>query len=186
MCVDKMDDEVVVGCQGKVEGFVQTNRAMVAAQFQVYGWKSVAHQQLVLEDLNRVCPDLVLPVVRFFPRGFTGGSCVKTVIPKVLSIEDSHGAVICTRTQLPILLGYAFTVHRAQGLTLDAVCFHSQGLFAYGQLYTALSRVRELRFLTCSGGYGVGMKCADQRVIDFEESIVWIDIDNGPASVNDG
>ena len=45
------------------------------------------------------------------------------------------------RTQLPIVLGCALTVHRAQGLTLLGVCSDSQSLFSFGQLYTALCRV---------------------------------------------
>jgi hypothetical protein len=63
----------------------------------------------------------------------------KTVYPAVMTIEDNTGTVICSRMQVPFLLAYALTVHRAQGMTLDAVTFHVDGLFAKGQLYTALA-----------------------------------------------
>ena len=46
-------------------------------------------------------------------------------------------------TQLPIKPAYALTVHKAQGLTFDEITVDlSSGMFAQGQLYTALSRVK--------------------------------------------
>ena len=50
--------------------------------------------------------------------------------------------VIGTRTQLPLKLSWAMTVHKAKGETLDAVEVHCGMEFAPGHLYVALSRVR--------------------------------------------
>jgi len=44
--------------------------------------------------------------------------------------------------QFPIVLGWALTVHRAQGATIDRVGVDLEGHFAEGQTYVALSRVR--------------------------------------------
>ncbi|MCL2339011.1 MAG: AAA family ATPase [Proteobacteria bacterium] len=45
--------------------------------------------------------------------------------------------------QFPLALGYAMTIHKAQGKTLDAVVVDiSRGAFAHGQTYVALSRTR--------------------------------------------
>jgi ATP-dependent exoDNAse (exonuclease V) alpha subunit len=48
-------------------------------------------------------------------------------------------------SQLPLQLGWALTVHRAQGRTLEKVFVDlSQGAFAAGQAYVAISRVTRL------------------------------------------
>jgi ATP-dependent exoDNAse (exonuclease V) alpha subunit len=45
--------------------------------------------------------------------------------------------------QYPLQLGYALTIHKAQGKTLDRVIVDiDRGAFAHGQLYVALSRTR--------------------------------------------
>ena len=62
--------------------------------------------------------------------------------------DRSSGMVKETETgtfvQFPLQLGYALTIHKAQGKTLDkAVIDMRHGTFAHGQLYVALSRTRK-------------------------------------------
>lgn len=61
------------------------------------------------------------------------------------TVENETVAVIL---QFPFILGFAITVHRAQGMTLNSMTFNvGEGLFSPGQLYVALSRVKNLESL---------------------------------------
>ena len=61
--------------------------------------------------------------------------------------------VVGTFTQFPIRLAWAITVHKSQGMTFEKLQIDlSRGMFASGQLYVALSRVRSLAGLYLSSG----------------------------------
>ena len=70
-------------------------------------------------------------------------------------------------------------------MTLDAVVFSLQGLFAEGQLYTALSRVRDFHKLRLIGNaVREGDKCANKKVLAFEASTRWRMVNNGPELID--
>ncbi len=76
-----------------------------------------------------------------------------------------------TYKQFPLNLGYAMTIHKAQGKTLDAVVVDiSRGAFAHGQTYVALSRTRSARDMHIAAPLRNNDVIFDSRVLDFVSS----------------
>lgn len=78
-----------------------------------------------------------------------------------------------TFKQFPIQLGYALSIHKAQGKTLDKVIVDlAQGAFAHGQLYVALSRTKNKNDMHIVGTIRPKDNIISQRVIDFMQDAV--------------
>jgi hypothetical protein len=74
------------------------------------------------------------------------------------------------REQLPLVLAWAVTVHKSQGMTLDSAIVDLTRAFATGQAYVALSRVRSRTGLWLRGSLSPASVRADRRVIEFYEN----------------
>ena len=77
-----------------------------------------------------------------------------------------------TFVQIPLKLAYAVTIHKSQGLTLENVEVKlGNGCFAAGQLYTALSRCRDIMNLRIDRPVCLADAVIDEAVIDFYREI---------------
>ena len=59
--------------------------------------------------------------------------------------------MVASRRQIPLKLGYALTVHKCQGMTIQDVFVNLNDTFEYGQAYVALSRATQLKSLSLKG-----------------------------------
>lgn len=77
----------------------------------------------------------------------------RTVIaePEEWVIEDNQGEVLASYSQVPLCLAWAITIHKSQGMTLDAAKIDLSYTFEAGQGYVALSRLRSLEGLKLLG-----------------------------------
>ena len=95
---------------------------------------------------------------------------------KIEYSRDENDRIVETEVgaykQFPLNLGYAMTIHKAQGKTLDSVVVDiSRGAFAHGQTYVALSRTRSAVDMHIASPLRSSDVIFDSRVLDFVNNL---------------
>lgn len=97
--------------------------------------------------------------------------------PDIWSINNEKGTPLLSFEQVPLRLAWAITVHKSQGMTLEAAEIDLSKAFEPGQGYVALSRLKDLDGLKLLGINRMAIEVdalalkADQRFQELSDEI---------------
>ena len=181
MLIKNMDETLVNGSIGKVIAFMDEK------MFDIYrededAFQAVETMDISAEDMTEsrkklralINKDLVgetsrkWPLVQFAVSD--GTTRVLLCQRESWKIELPNGEVQASRNQVPLILAWALSIHKAQGQTLERVRVDLGKIFEKGQAYVALSRA------TCQEGLQVlrfdpKKVMAHDRVRSFYDSL---------------
>lgn len=152
MLIKNVDESLVNGSIGKVIGFMDEQRFDSYTATDDETGRSpggtIATQSNENEDgakrrmLQGITTARQWPVVRFT---ITDGTTRDLLCqPESWKVELPNGEVQASRQQVPLILAWALSIHKAQGQTLERVKVDLGKVFEKGQAYVALSRATSM------------------------------------------
>ncbi|EMR09860.1 hypothetical protein PNEG_02041 [Pneumocystis murina B123] len=153
MLIKNFDDQLVNGSLGKVIGFMNEKTFQIWQEDEPDDDPFNYHEQIDDSNIDEIkkrkkrriagmqsaaATGKLWPLVRFtLSNGLTRDMLVQ---PEQWKIELPNGEVQASRSQIPLILAYAISIHKAQGQTLERVKVDLGRVFEKGQAYVALSR----------------------------------------------
>ena len=84
--------------------------------------------------------------------------------------ENDKGKIVSKISQIPLKLAWAITIHKSQGMTLDAAQIDLSKTFEVGQGYVALSRIKNIDGLQLLG-YNDTALTVDSLILSIDDRI---------------
>lgn len=163
--VDAINDRELAALAGNQKAFVMASKGP-ARLVEALAKNCLSPETLVLKEEARVMFTKNDPARRYVNGtlgvviGFdsdTGAPVVETRAGDRVAAEPVEWALmdgdkaLARIVQVPLRLAWAMTIHKSQGMSLDAAHMDLADAFEYGQGYVALSRVRSLQGLSIAG-----------------------------------
>jgi ATP-dependent DNA helicase PIF1 len=146
MLIKNHDDSLVNGSLGRVIGFVN-EKSYIAMLDADQDFRDEHLRKTAKVDQRTITTEKRWPWVEFsMPDGTTRQLLCQ---PEQWKVELPNGEVQACRLQVPLILAWALSIHKAQGQTLERVKVDLGRVFEKGQAYVALSRA------TCKEGLQV-------------------------------
>jgi hypothetical protein len=129
--------------------------------------------------------DEIMPIVRFA----TVVANKKRNLTRTIGREkwelSENDHELASRVQVPLMLAWAISVHKSQGMTIPLLDLSCKGMFEYGQAYVALSRATDLDGLILRNFTPHAIK-SSHKVMEFYRLIGLSPIvpSNNPQTVN--
>jgi ATP-dependent DNA helicase PIF1 len=183
MLIKNIDNQLVNGSLGKVQAF------MDEATFHVYkdeeetflqaqepeggddeDEKAKARAKIAQMRMKNAGDGAVRywPMVRFALPDGTYRSLLCQ--PEEWKTENQQGEITAKRSQVPLILAWALSIHKAQGQTLNRVKVDLRKVFERGQAYVALSRATSQEGLQVLG-FDQRKVMVHPKVIQFYEKL---------------
>ncbi|WP_445116072.1 AAA family ATPase [Acinetobacter sp. WZC-1] len=93
---------------------------------------------------------------------------VLVVEPETWSVDNEAGKAIASLQQIPLRLAWAITIHKSQGMTLEAAEINLSHTFEKGQGYVALSRLKSI--------YGLKLLGLNEQALQLDRLAVKADL----------
>ena len=181
-----------------VESINQTELSKLRGPYKIYAMESrgkgpileilkksiLAPEQLILKEGTRV-----LFVKNNFEAGYVNGtlgtvigfeaagpvvetlSGKRIVVSPATWIVEEDGKMKAEVTQLPLRLAWAITVHKSQGMSLEAAEIDLTNSFERGMGYVALSRLTSLEGLKLLGLNNIAMSVSEE-ILEFDKTLL--------------
>ncbi len=165
--LQNLHSKLVNGSQGVIIGFQHASQELEKMR-EMHGEHQSLREESMMAYHERNGP--FRPLVRF-------ANGITELIPAFASASIRGGAkvreqyVVC-RTQIPLTLAWALSIHKSQGMTLDYVEVSSKDIFESGMLYVALSRATHLEGLRLTG-FERKQLPMDKDVLEFYDQTEW-------------
>ncbi|KAK4225565.1 ATP-dependent DNA helicase PIF1 [Podospora fimiseda] len=168
MLIKNMDETLVNGTLGTVEKFMtQTSFELEVGEDDdgdMDAKKRIRAFTNALGDSGSKGDQIKYPLVRFQAADGTARHIL--CVPEEWKVELPTGEVQASRKQLPLILAWALSIHKAQGQTLERVKVDLGTAFEKGQAYVALSRATTQQGLQVLR-FRKDKVMAHPRVVDF-------------------